>query len=154
MTSLHVVFGDQLFDANPAIADVTPNSGTVLMMEVMAECTAVPHHKQKIVLFLSAMRHFAEGLRKRGLNVDYIRLDDPLNTGGFETELRRAMVRHGAQRIVMTEPGEHRVAQMAHNMSSGTGVTIEILEDTRFFATHKRFTEWSENRRQWRMEHF
>ena len=154
MTSLHVVFGDQLFDANPAIADVTPNSGTVLMMEVMAECTAVPHHKQKIVLFLSAMRHFAEGLRQRGLNVDYIRLDDPLNTGGFETELRRAMVRHGAQRIVMTEPGEHRVAQMARDMSSGTGVTVEILEDTRFFATHKRFTEWSENRRQWRMEHF
>ena len=154
MTSLHVVLGDQLYEANPSIADVTRTSGTILMMEVIGECTAVSHHKQKIVLFLSSMRHFAEELRQRGLNVDYVRLDDPDNTGSFETEINRAVIRHGAQRIVMTEPGEHRVAQMARDWNSGNGLTIEILEDTRFFASHQRFQKWAENRRQWRMEHF
>ena len=154
MTSLHVVLGDQLYEGNPSIAAVTRTSGTVLMMEVMGECTAVAHHKQKIALFLAAMRHFADELRQRGLNVDYVRLDDPHNTGNLETEIHRAVTRHGAQRIVMTEPGEHRVAQMARDWNSGNGLTIEILEDTRFFASHQRFQTWAENRRQWRMEHF
>ena len=127
MTSLHVVLGDQLYEANPSIADVTRTSGTVLIMEVMGECTAVPHHKQKIVLFLAAMRHFSDELRQRGLNVDYVRLDDPQNTGNLETEIHRAVTRHGAQRIVMTKPGEHRVAQMARDWNSGNGLTITSI---------------------------
>ena len=45
-----------------ALADLDPERDTVLMMEVMEECTYVRHHKQKIVLVLSAMRHFADEL--------------------------------------------------------------------------------------------
>ena len=39
---------------------------TVLMMEVVEEATYVSHHKQKLTLIFSAMRHFAEELRARG----------------------------------------------------------------------------------------
>ena len=47
-----------------ALADIDIERDTVLMMEVTEEGEYVAHHKQQIVLVLSAMRHFAEE-RKR-----------------------------------------------------------------------------------------
>ena len=70
--------------------DLDPATDHVLMAEVMAECTYVKHHPKKIVLVLSAMRHFAAALQARGVRVDYVRLDDPANTGTLPGELLRA----------------------------------------------------------------
>ena len=88
MTVLRIILGDQLSLDLSALHDIDPDRDVVLMMEVMEESTHVRHHKQKIVLVLSAMRHFAETLRQRGLTVDYVRLDAPDNTGSFTTEIR------------------------------------------------------------------
>jgi len=57
------------------------------MMEVAEEATYVKHHKQKLVFIFSAMRHFADELRRDGFAVDYVRLDDPANTGSFSSEV-------------------------------------------------------------------
>ena len=83
MTQLAVILGDQLSPNLSALQAIDRTQDVVLMMEVMAEATYVPHHKQKIVLILSAMRHFAEELRAAGYHVDYVRLDDPMNGGSF-----------------------------------------------------------------------
>ena len=70
VTVLRIIFGDQLSLDLSALDALDPGSDTILMMEVMEENTYVRHHKQKIVLVLAAMRHFAETLRERGLTVD------------------------------------------------------------------------------------
>ena len=68
------------------------------MAEVMGECTYVKHHPKKIVLVLSAMRHFCRRAPRRGASrVDYIRLDDPDNTGSLRGEMLRAVERHHAR---------------------------------------------------------
>ena len=41
------------------------NNDTVLMMEVANEIEYVNHHKKKLVLIFSAMRHFANELREK-----------------------------------------------------------------------------------------
>lgn len=78
------------------------------MMEVVEEATHVKHHKQKLVLIFSAMRHFAEELRAGGLNVDYVRLDDPANTGLFTGEVQRAIAR-----LKLSAHHRHRTGRMA-----------------------------------------
>jgi deoxyribodipyrimidine photolyase-like uncharacterized protein len=55
----------------------------VLMMEVAEEGIYIPHHKQKIVLVLSAMRHFADELRRRGVAVDHVPRDAPGTSGAL-----------------------------------------------------------------------
>ena len=55
MTALRVILGDQLSRGIAALEGLAPGD-TVLLAEVMGECTYVPHHPQKIVLILSAMR--------------------------------------------------------------------------------------------------
>ena len=154
MSTLRLVLGDQLSHNLSALADIDLAHDIVLMMEVLQECTNVPHHKQKIVLVLSAMRHFAAELRQKGVRVDYIRLDDPENGGDFTKEIRRALVRHKITHIIVTEPGEWRVQEMIQAWSDLFKIKIEIRTDNRFFATHEYFSNWTKSRKHWRMEHF
>ena len=62
MKSLRLVLSDQLTHSLSALDYLDPMQDVVFMAEVAEETTYVPHHKQKIALILSAMRHFAEEL--------------------------------------------------------------------------------------------
>lgn len=106
---LRVVLGDQLTLGLSALVDLDPLHDMVLMAEVMGECTHVPHHQKKVVLVLSAMRHFAEVLRGHGVRVRYVRLEDSANTQTLTGEVRRAVAELRPSRIIATEPGEYRV---------------------------------------------
>ncbi len=154
VTALRIILGDQLSLDLSALDDLDPQRDTVLMMEVMEENTHVRHHKQKIVLVLSAMRHFAETLRQRGLTVDYVKLDARDNTGSLTTEVQRAVARHRPSRIVVTEPSEWRVQALVDGWAEVTGKPVDVRPDHRFFASRARFSAWASGRRGWRMEHF
>ncbi len=154
VTILRVVLGDQLSEDLAGLADLDAGRDVVLMVEVQQEATYVPHHKQKIVLVLSAMRHFAQSLRERGVSVDYVELETIGNSGGFTTEIQRAVARHRPNRIVVTEPSEWRVREMVKIWQALTGTPVELRADSRFFADHARFAAWAQGRRTWRMEHF
>jgi deoxyribodipyrimidine photolyase-related protein len=151
---LRIILGDQLAPDIAALEGLDPAADIVLMMEVMDETTYVPHHKQKIVLVLSAMRHFAEELRRGGVRVDYVRLDAPENTGGLTSEIQRAVAQHMPERLVVTEPGEWRVQEMADGWEALMGLPVEIREDKRFFASRDRFAAWARGHQVWRMEYF
>ena len=87
--NLIVVFGDQLSDSISSLRDQSKQETVVFMAEVMAEATAVRHHKKKIAFVFSAMRHFASKLEAAGWKVDYVKLDDADNSQSFDGEIRR-----------------------------------------------------------------
>ena len=157
MSSLRIILGDQLSFGISALVGLDPERDVVLMMEVMEvmeENTYVQHHKQKIVLVLSAMRHFADALRQTGVTVDYVTLEDPDNTGELTTEMRRAVARHTPDRVMVTEPSEWRVLKMVEGWAASIGLPVEVRSDDRFFASRTRFAAWAQGRRGWRLEHF
>ena len=151
MTQLRLVLGDQLTRDVAALRGYT-DGDVVLMAEVAGETTYVKHHKQKIALVLSAMRHFAEELRADGLLVDYIKLNAAGNTGSIGGELERAVARHRATRLIVTSPGEWRV--LSDLKALELGIPVEIREDDRFFASTARFAAWAADRKSLRMEFF
>jgi deoxyribodipyrimidine photolyase-related protein len=124
------------------------------MAEVHAESTYVRHHKQKIVLVLSAMRHFAERLRAEGISIDYVPLDDKRNAGSFTGELSRALSRHEVDRIVVTQPGEWRVWDMMQTWGALFALPVEIREDDRFLCSRAEFAEWTRGGKSLRLEYF
>ena len=83
MPALRLVLGDQLSTNISSLRGTQKDRDIVLMTEVAEECTSVRKHKQKIVLVLSAMRHFSIELSGLGYPMRYIRLDDENNTGTF-----------------------------------------------------------------------
>jgi deoxyribodipyrimidine photolyase-related protein len=151
---LRVVLGDQLSHGLAGLRDLDPATDTVLLAEVVAECTYVRHHARKLVLVLSAMRHFAAELAARGVRVTYVRLDDPANTQTLRGEVMRAATALRAARIVATAPGEWRVLQDMLGWQDAAGVPVEIRDDDRFLASVQQFRAWARGRRSLRMEFF
>ena len=154
MTTLRFILGDQLTRRISSLVDIEPETDVVLMVEVTQEATYVRHHRQKIALLFSAMRHFADELRQEGVTVDYVRLDARGNSGSFTGELKRAAKRHRAQAIVVTEAGEWRVAEAMRGWATETGLPVEIRDDNRFLCSRAEFAKWAEGRRLYRMEDF
>ena len=107
--NLVLIFGDQLDESAPVLASLDPQRDVVWMAEVMEESTHVWCSKQRAVLFLSAMRHFAQMLRSKGLTVFYRQIDDPDNRQSLAAELGSAIVAYRPKQVVMTAPGDWRV---------------------------------------------
>ena len=147
--SLILILGDQLSPSMSSLKQGDKAGDVVLMAEVMAEASYVPHHKKKIAFVFSAMRHFAQELRSAGWTVDYVKLDDPANTGSLTGEVARAKQRHSLDLVVATEPGEWRLLEAMRGWPN-----ITLRDDDRFLADRERFTEWAEGRTMLRMEHF
>jgi deoxyribodipyrimidine photolyase-related protein len=148
------VLGDQLSHDLASLRGVDKEAARVLLMEVAEETTYVRHHKAKIVLILSAMRHFAEELRGAGWHVEYIRLDDPENTGSFTGEVARAAKRDSATSIRIVEAGEWRVQKAIEGWTEALGLPVEILADDRFICPLEDFFAWAASRRELVMESF
>ena len=152
--ALALILGDQLSHDLASLRQSDKSRDVVLMVEVADETTYVRHHKKKIALILSAMRHFAVELEKAGWQIDYIKLDAAGNTGSFTGEVARAVKRHKPSRIVVTEPGEWRVAEMMRGWSAAFELPVDILDDDRFIASNAEFANWAKDRKQLRMEYF
>ena len=154
MTSVTLVLGDQLSPDVAALRAAAPEDDIVLLAEVFAEAQYVAHHKQKIALVLAAMRGFARELRQAGRQVDYVTLDDPANTGTLGGEVARAVERHGAGAVHVTEPGEWRLAHEMDAWPERLDVPVYRHADDRFYCQPSAFAHWAEGRKRLRMEDF
>ena len=94
-----VILGNQLFEPQ-----YLPKASErpVFMAEDVGLCTYEKHHQQKIVLFLAAMRAYADELRNAGYDVNYEMLDadDPRS---YEDKLADAMRAAEASELVHFE---------------------------------------------------
>jgi deoxyribodipyrimidine photolyase-related protein len=153
--TLWFVLGDQL---DPSFRVLRRHfdkaTDLVLMAEVEEESRHVASHRQRTILFLSAMRHHAELLRSRGVTVRYVALDDPENTQALEHELRRALAAVRPARVAITRPGEWRVLQMIARVCLALAVPLTVHEDPHFLCAPADFSAWATGRKTLVMEHF
>ncbi|MGZ0074582.1 cryptochrome/photolyase family protein [Sphingobium limneticum] len=154
MTILIPLLGDQLSHGLAPLRDVDPSDAVVLLMEVGDEATYVRHHKRKIALIFSAMRHFAKELEAKGWRVEYMCIDDPGNSGSFTGEVKRAVERHRPSAIRIVEPGEWRVKTMIDGWSKTFGLPVDVLVDDRFLCGILEFQTWAQARNDLVMEFF
>jgi deoxyribodipyrimidine photolyase-related protein len=152
--SLRLVLGDQLTPNLSALRGIDPARDWVVMAEVAAETRYVPHHPKKIAFFLSAMRHFAEDLRARGLRVFYVALDDPNPCDTLADAVARAQAQLKLDRLIVTEPGEWRLWDAVQRWQDDLGLPVELRPDDQFLCSRAEFAAWAEGRKSLRMEFF
>ncbi len=99
---LRLILGDQLSLTLSSLTDLDAQNDLLLMCEVRSEATYVKHHKKKIAFVFSAMRHFAEDLSGKGLNIRYVKYDDPNNTGSLFGEVARIIAQNAISEVVLT----------------------------------------------------
>jgi deoxyribodipyrimidine photolyase-related protein len=154
MTILIPILGDQLSFDLASLDGADPADCVLLLAELQDETSYVHHHKKKIAYILSAMRHHAEALRAAGWTVDYVKLDDPENSGSFTGEVARAIDRHAPRAIIVTQAGEWRVQAMLESWADRFALPVDIRFDTRFIAPAGFFDQWAVGKKQLRMEFF
>lgn len=155
MRNLILVLGDQLSLDNPALAGIDRGLDRVVMIEAAEEATHVWSHQARITLFLSAMRHFAELLQKQQMPLSYIALQpDAADQSGLGAHLRALITEHRPARVIVCEPGEHRVQTLIAAACRDTTVPLQVRPDTHFLCDRREFVEWAKGRRELRMEFF
>ena len=71
---LFFILGNQLFPLK--YLDRFKKDHVFFMAEDNGLCTYEKHHKQKILLFLSSMRSYADNLKKNKFKLDYLKIED------------------------------------------------------------------------------
>ncbi|MDF3982211.1 cryptochrome/photolyase family protein [Luteibacter sp. PPL201] len=153
MRHLVVVLGDQLDRQSHVFDDFDPAVDVVWMAERRGEGDHVWSHKARIVVFLAAMRHFAQALRDDGFPVEYTHLRDRGPAGLLE-RLAAALRRHRPERVVVVRPGEHRLREGLREVAQACGVALVERPDRHFMVSVDDFTQWAKGKTQLRMEHF
>ena len=151
---LVVVLGDQLDDQAAAFDDFDPTQDAVWMAEVMQESTHVPSSANRCVMFLSAMRHFAQTLQDQGRQVVYQRLDAPNAADTLAQALAQDVPTLKPQRLIMTAPGEWRVLQALRQAADALGLPLDVREDRHFMCSVRDFAAYAKGRKQLRLEGF
>jgi len=152
MTKLILVFGDQLSSNISSLRNCNQTNDIILMSEVYNEATHVKHHKKKLVLIFSAMRHFAKELNSKGYNVKYIYLNE--NIKSFTDAIDTTIQKNKIKEILLTEPSEYRVTKEIKTWQSKFSINIQILEDDRFLCSREEFKNFALNKKQLIMETF
>jgi len=154
LRNLVLVLGDQLDATSAAFDGFDPRLDCVWMAEVEEESRHVPSHQARSVLFLSAMRHFANVLRERGWRCDYRRMDDPENRQTLPGELKAAVLKHRPRGLVTVQPGDWRVQSALQAAAGELGLPLDIRPDRHFYCDLDWFRNYAASRKQLRLEFF
>ena len=154
LRQLVLVLGDQLDLDAAAFDGFDAAQDAVWMAEVAEESTHVWSSKPRTVLFLAAMRHFAQALRAAGRSLHYTRLDHPGNAGSLQAQLHADIERLRPAGLVMTAPGDWRVLQAIKDLAQAHGLPLDIREDRHFYCNVREFAAHARGRKSLRMEYF
>ena len=152
--NLVVVLGDQLDAESSALQDFDSAQDVVWIAEVAEESSHVWSAKQRIVLFLSAMRHFANDLCARGFPLVYRRLGDAENLGTLALELSRSITQLQPAALILTAPGDWRVLESLRAVAAEHQLPLDLREDAHFFSTVREFAAHAAGRKQLRLEYW
>jgi deoxyribodipyrimidine photolyase-related protein len=145
---LVLVLGDQLNRDASAWDGFDATRDMAWMAEASEESTHVWSSKQRIVVFLSAMRHFAQALRDDGIPLRYAELAEGSLADALGTALKELRV----ERVIVTQPGDWRVLQ---GLRAAVGsVQLEVREDRHFMCSTPEFAAHANGRKSLRMEYF
>lgn len=140
---------DQLSLANAALAGADKERDVVLISESKARGQFYTYHQQKLVLVVTAMRHFARDLETAGWRVDYHRLGD---TPDYETGLRRHIERYQPARLRVAAPNDWDMARAVEKLRDRLGIEIEVVPTRQFLCDREEFAAWAGDSRHLRME--
>ena len=100
------------------------------MKEDIKLCTYEKHHKQKITLFLSAMRSYRDTLKKNKITTDYCELK-PLDSCTYEDYLYKYLNKLKTKKISLWTIEDKWFEKRLRRLEK-KGISIEIYETPMF----------------------
>ena len=141
------VLGDQLGPGNVALAGARNETDVLLLVESGKALRKLPYHKHRLVLLLSAQRHFAAEMRAAGWTVDYHELGRDVT---WESALKEHVRSHQPREILLAGPNNYDEDVAARKLAKK--FPLEILPTRQFLVPREDFIAWAKGRKSLLME--
>ena len=121
------ILGDQLLKDHPALSAVEDKENVrVVIIECQQRIQKQPYQRKKLVLLLSAMRHYADHLRRQGYIVDYVK------TETFKAGLKKHVIRNNSTELITMAAATYGGRCFQKNLEEVLEVPILALPNTQF----------------------
>jgi deoxyribodipyrimidine photolyase-related protein len=137
-------------DSRLAAFPKTPQDGQLLVLETRAKLTALPFHRQKLTLVLSALRHFVQERRAAGFHVEHRVSDD------YATAVHEFAQWAKPAELHVIEPREWAIHNRFRELQKTLPLTIhnDGGPGGHFLITREDFKSWAGNKPHLRMHDF
>ena len=142
------ILGDRLTKKQSNLQDNRDNreQTPVILIESYNYVRQRSYHQQKLVLVWSAMRHFAQELKREGWQVAYETAAD------FATPLAKWVEENKITKLQITQPSDRPFLKLIQNLSLDCEITF--TPDNHFLWSGEDFVAWSRSRKRMLMEDF
>ena len=123
------------------------------MAEDLGLCTYVRHHQQKIVLFLAAMRSYADALQSAGYTVSYERLDTD-SADSYETKLQKDLKSSDTSKLLHFEIEDKAMEQRLLDFAESQSLERTELRSPMFLCRREKFARFAKDSKRLLMGEF
>ncbi len=140
------------WDLDPRLAafPATPADGQLLVLETRAKPAALPFHRQKLALVVSALRHFVAERRAAGFTVEHRVADD------YEAGVREFAGWAKPAALHAMAPREYAIDQRFRRLAEELPLVLhdDGGDGGHFLCTRDEFAAWARGRATLQMAHF
>jgi deoxyribodipyrimidine photolyase-related protein len=144
--------GDQLLKIHPAIEHAAETYDRdkicVLLIESDQRLSRQRYQRKRLVLLLSAMRHYAELLRQEGFKVDYQQV--PTFAQGFQSHVQE----FNPEVIVSMACSSYQGRGFQQQLDQWLGIPVEIIPNNQFLVGRFNPIPTPDKSKRYVMEHF
>jgi deoxyribodipyrimidine photolyase-related protein len=145
------ILPDQLSLSNAALQAGVKGRDSLLFIESRRALGKLPYHRHRLLLLLSAMRHFARERAEEGWEVFYYPLAEAPDTAGV---LKKHLAAHPVGEVLLTHPNNHGENGAVRDLTGKLPVPLNILPSRQFLSTKEEFAAFASGRKRLLMENF
>jgi len=120
------ILADQLSPDHPLLNPTNKSDSVIVFIESLGRMRHRPYQKRKLVLLLSAMRHYAAELKNQGWRVDYRQAEN------FTIGLKLHLSDSGSEKILTIAAAEWQARQQQTKLGERLGCVVEIHPNSHF----------------------
>ena len=140
--SLFLILGNQLVPPKHLSSYKNAN---IFMAESYDLCIYEKHHKQKIVLFLSAMRNYRDELKKKKFNIHYVELSTKNKKLSFEDLLSKQLKKYN--QLVSFEIEDKFFEKRIKKLCATHNIPWKQLRSPLFLTSREEFKSYLKNKK-------
>jgi deoxyribodipyrimidine photolyase-related protein len=145
------ILADQLSVTNAALTSATKGRDCLLFIESRQTFGKLPYHRHRLMLLLSAMRHYAAEREAEGWRVEYHRLAD-------SPDMCSVLAGHCRERkpseILVTEPNNHDERLALNSLAKSLHCPLRIIPSRQFLSSEQDFADLAHGKKRLLMENF
>ena len=152
MKQIGLIFPDDLASNNKVLTSID-KTDPLLLYEPCDTFYQIGHHKHKLVLLLSALRHWKVQLEKDFQNTIHVKITKERKTDLMH-ELEMLHKKNQFDALHVTQPSDHGVLTQLMFFASKSNIELIIHPDTKFIDSIEDFSEWAKDKKSLVQEYY